>query len=138
MARAQRSSRGQCVPRLAAVRPGLVDPVPPPSGPRALSPSQSGARTTGRIDDSTTLFGQVFAADEQTPLTNEVTVAVNPGLSAWTTISGVTFTGVVGGSKPVWDSARLRLRWLHTPVGGADTTQLRLTAVEVRASYAGS
>ncbi len=41
------------------------------------------ARTTNRVDDNLTLFAQVFRSDGVTPLTNEVTVATNPGTSDW-------------------------------------------------------
>ncbi len=96
------------------------------------------ARTTGRVDDSTTLYARVYAADEVTPLTDEVAVAVNPGTSGWTTVSGISVSSVAPGSKATWDGARLRLRWAYGQVGTADTTQLRLTAVEVDATYTGS
>lgn len=89
------------------------------------------ARTTGRVDDTTTLYAQVFKADQVTPLSGEVVVAVNPGTSGWITVSGVAFSGLVTGSKADWDSARLRLRWQHSPVGTADTTQVRVSAVEL-------
>ncbi|MFN8187683.1 MAG: Ig-like domain-containing protein [Gaiellales bacterium] len=89
------------------------------------------ARTTGRVDDLTTLYAQVFAADEATPLTAEVAVITNPGTSGFVTVSGVVLTGVVAGSEADWDGATLRLRWQHAAVGSADTTQLRLTAVEL-------
>ena len=73
-----------------------------------------------------------------TPLTDEVAVAVNPGTSGWTTVSGISLSSVALGSKATWDGARLRLRWSYGQVGTADTTQLRLTAVEVDATYTGS
>ena len=64
-----------------------------------------------------------------------VTVATNPGLTAFTTISGVSFTGLVGGTKALWDGAQVRLRWAYTAVGTQDTTQIRLTAVEVDGTF---
>ncbi len=93
------------------------------------------ARTTGAVDDQTTLYAQIFAADGTTPLTGEVAVAVNPGPSGWTTISGITFTGIVAGDKATWDGARLRLRWAYGQVGTADSTQIRVTAVEVDGTF---
>ncbi len=60
------------------------------------------ARTTGAVDDQTTLFAQVFQANGVTPLTNEVSVATNPGPGGFVTISGVTLTGLTGGSKAIW------------------------------------
>ncbi len=93
------------------------------------------ARTTGLVDDQTTLYARVFAADGTTPLTGEVAVAVNPGPSGFTTISGITFTGLVAGDKATWDGAQLRLRWAYGQVGTADSTQIRVTAVEVDGTF---
>jgi hypothetical protein len=93
------------------------------------------ARTTGFVDDTTTLYAQVFAADGTTPLTGEVPVATNPGPSGWTTISGVAFTGVVGGSQATWDGAQVRLRWAYQAVGAAEVTQLRVTAVQLDGTF---
>jgi uncharacterized repeat protein (TIGR02059 family) len=95
------------------------------------------ARTNNRTDDNLALLAQVFAADETTPLTNEVQLAVNPGTGGWVTVSGVALTGLVPASKAVWDGARLRLRWAYTQVGTVDTSiQLRLTAVELDGTFA--
>lgn len=93
------------------------------------------ARTTGAVDDSTQLFAQVVAADGFTPLTDEVVLATNPGPAGWTTVGAVPLTGAVPGSASLWDGARLRLRWSYQQVGTADTTQLRVTAVELRGTY---
>ena len=65
------------------------------------------ARTTGAVDDQTTLLAQIFQADGVTPLTGEIAVATNPGASSFKTISGVSFTGLTGGSKAIWDGAQL-------------------------------
>ncbi|MDQ2940628.1 MAG: hypothetical protein M3R05_00405 [Chloroflexota bacterium] len=94
------------------------------------------ARTTGVSNDRTTLFAQLVAADEVTPLSAEVAVATNPGRSAWTTSPAVAFGGLVASSKATWDGARLRLRWAYEAVGSRDSTQLRLTAVELSGTYA--
>ena len=94
------------------------------------------ARTHGRVDDLTTIYAQVFAADETTPLTNEVAVAANPGVTAWTTVTGISFAGVVPGTKSQWDGARLRIRFAHAAVGSADSTQVRITSIGVGGSYA--
>jgi PKD repeat protein len=93
------------------------------------------ARTVGRVDDTTTLYAQLYKADESTPLSDEVVVAINPGASGWTTLANITFTGVVPGTKADWDGARLRLRWAHSPAGSADATQIRVTVVEVDSTY---
>ena len=93
------------------------------------------ARTTGAVDDQTTLFAQVFQANGVTPLTNEVSVATNPGPGGFVTISGVTLTGLTGGSKAIWDGAQLRLRWAYTAVGTQDTTQIRVSAVELDGTF---
>lgn len=96
------------------------------------------ARTVGASDDRTALYAQIVAADESTALSGEVLVAANPGPSGWATVAGVALPGVASGSKAGWDGARLRLRWAYTQVGSADSTQVRLTAVEVRGSYSAS
>ena len=88
------------------------------------------ARTTGAVNSQTTLFAQVFQADGVTPLTSEVSVATNPGPGGFVTISGVSLTGLVGGSQAIWDGAQLRLRWAYTAVGAQDTTQIRVSAVK--------
>ena len=93
------------------------------------------ARTTGIVDDQTTLYAQVFQADGVTPLTNEASIATNPGPGGFTTIAGIPFTGLVAGTKALWDGAQVRLRWAYTAVGTQDTTQIRLTAVEVDGTF---
>jgi PKD repeat protein len=93
------------------------------------------ARTTGRVDDNTTIYARLYMADEVTPLSDEVVVAVNPGTANWTTIAGVTFTSVAPGAKADWDGARLQLRWAYNQVGTVDTTQIRVTAVELEGTY---
>ncbi|MFN8187972.1 MAG: SwmB domain-containing protein [Gaiellales bacterium] len=92
------------------------------------------ARTTGRLDDVTTLYAQVVEADG-TPLTGEVVVAANPGLAAWTTLTGVPLTILGDVGKTAWDAARLRLRWAYEPVGTPDRTQARVTAVELNGTW---
>jgi uncharacterized repeat protein (TIGR02059 family) len=93
------------------------------------------ARTTGLTDDQTTLYAQVFQADGVTPLSSEVVVAVNPGPSGFVTVSGISFTGLVGGSKAIWDGAQVRIRWAYTAVGAQDTTQVRVSTVELDGIY---
>jgi PKD repeat protein len=91
-------------------------------------------RTTSRVDDNTTLYAQVVKANG-TALTNEIAVASNPGLTAWTTISGVAFTGVAPATKADWDGAQLKLRWAYTATGTADGTQVRLSTVELDGTF---
>jgi len=93
------------------------------------------ARTVGLADDQTTLFAQLFAADETTPLSNEALVGTNPGASAWTTVANVALSGLTPGSKTTWDGARLRLRWAYVQIGTADSTQLRLSVAELHGTY---
>ena len=95
------------------------------------------ARTTSRTDDNLTLLAQVFRSDGTTPLTNEITVAINPGTSNFATISGVAFTGVVPADKATWDAARLKLRWAYAVVGSPDSgAKLKLTAAQLNATGA--
>ena len=93
------------------------------------------ARTVGLSDDQTTLYAQLVGADETTPLSAEVAVATNLGSSAWATVANVALGGLTPGSKAIWDGARLRLRWGYVQVGSADSSQLRLTAVELHGTY---
>jgi uncharacterized repeat protein (TIGR02059 family) len=93
------------------------------------------ARTNGVSNDQTSLYAQLFGADETTALSSEALVATNPGASSWTTVSNVAFSGLTPGSKAVWDGARLRLRWAYTQVGSADSTQLRVTVAELHGTY---
>jgi PKD repeat protein len=93
------------------------------------------ARTTGFVDDNTTLYAQLYKADGVTPLSNEVAVATNPGTAGWLTVANVALSGVVPGTKADWDGARLRLRWAYTAVGTSDTTQIRVTAVQLGVTY---
>ena len=93
------------------------------------------ARTNGVSNDQTSLYAQIFGADEATALSSEALVATNPGTSSWTTISNIAFSGLTPGSKAAWDGARLRLRWAYTQVGSADSTQLRVTVAELHGTY---
>ena len=83
------------------------------------------ARTTNRIDDNVTLFVQIFRSDGVTPLTNEIAVATNPGLTAFTTISGVPLTGVVPADKATWDGAQV-----EAPLGLFRRVDVRRGATE--------
>jgi hypothetical protein len=68
----------------------------------------------GFISDSAAVYAQVFASNESTNYTDEVSVGSSgtPGLAnvAFT----VNATGLAA-SKAAWDAARLRLRWTYTP-----------------------
>ena len=93
------------------------------------------ARTTNWTDDSVTLFAQVFRSDGTTPLTNEVSATTGAGTKAgWTTVSGVTLTGLVTADKAAWDGARLKLRWAYTAIGTSDGAQLKVTAAQLNAT----
>ena len=93
-------------------------------------------RTQNRVDDNAALLAQLFKADEVTPLSSEVQVALNPGLANWVTVSGVAFTGLVPGTKADWDGARVKLRWLPTAVGTPDSqNRLRVSAAELHATH---
>ena len=93
-------------------------------------------RTQNRVDDDAALLAQLFKADEVTPLSSEVQVALNPGLANWVTVSGIAFTGLVPGTKADWDGARVKLRWLPTAVGTPDSqNRLRVSAAELHATH---
>ena len=96
------------------------------------------ARTTNWTDDSVTLFAQVFRSDGITPLTNEVSATTGAGTKAgWTTVSGVTLTGLVTADKAAWDGALLKLRWAYTAVGTSDGAQMKVTAAQLNATSSG-
>ncbi len=94
------------------------------------------ARTIARTDDNTTLFAQLFKADEVTPLSAEVQVTLNPGTANWVTISNVALTGIVPGTKADWDGARVKLRWDATVVNTPDNgNRVRVTTLELDATH---
>ena len=96
------------------------------------------ARTTSRVDDSAALYAQVFKADQSTPLSAEVLIGTNPGLTGWATITGVSFTGLVSGTKSDWDGAKLRLRWAIAVVGSSDSAmQLQVSTAELHGTSTG-
>jgi len=93
------------------------------------------ARTVNRVDDDTIIYAQLYKADGVTALSDEVAVASNPGPTGWVTVANVALSGVAPGTKADWDGAQLRLRWAYTAVGTVDTTQVRVTAVQLGATY---
>ena len=60
---------------------------------------------------SLTLYAQVFQSDESTALSDEEVVATVSTDGSFANTSTVTFSGLVGSSKAVWDGARVRFRW---------------------------
>lgn len=60
---------------------------------------------------SLTLFAQLFQSDESSALSDEETVAIVSGDGSFANTSVVSFSGVVAGSKVLWDGARIRFRW---------------------------
>jgi PKD repeat protein len=93
------------------------------------------ARTVNRVDDDTIIYAQLYKADGVTALSDEVAVASNPGPTGWVTVANVALSGVAPGTKADWDGAQLRLRWAYTAVGTVDSTQVRVTAVQLGATY---
>lgn len=59
------------------------------------------------------LYARLYQSDESTPLSNEVQVISRSANSGWVNTE-VTLTGIVAGTKTIWDGARLRLRWATT------------------------
>jgi uncharacterized repeat protein (TIGR02059 family) len=122
--------------RVAGRYHALLQPMPADFTAMSTLSITIRARTVGVTDDRTSLFAQLVMADELTPLSAEVLVGTNPGSAAWATSGTIPFGGLVGGSKATWDGARLRLRWAYEAVGAGDATQLRLSALEMRGTYA--
>ncbi len=60
---------------------------------------------------SLTLHAQIFRSDESTALSDEVSVVTVSANSSFANTAPVTITGIVAGTKAIWDGARLRLRW---------------------------
>lgn len=60
---------------------------------------------------SLTLFARLYQSDESTPLSDEETVATVSTNGSFSNTSTITFSGVVAGSKAIWDGARIRFRW---------------------------
>ena len=60
---------------------------------------------------SLTLHAQLYQSDEATPLSDEVLVATVTSNSSFANTTSVNITGIVAGTKTIWDGARLRLRW---------------------------
>lgn len=56
------------------------------------------------------LYARLYQSDETTPLSDEVLVITRSANSGWENTQ-IALTGIVGGSKAIWDGARLRLRW---------------------------
>ena len=64
------------------------------------------------INDSVSLYAQLFEGDETTTLSNEVLVVTVTADAPFNNTSAITFTGLdTGKGKSVWDAAKLRLRW---------------------------
>ncbi len=61
--------------------------------------------------ESLTLYAQFYQSDESTPLSNEVSVVTVSANTSFDNTAPVTITGIVAGSKTIWDGARLRMRW---------------------------
>jgi hypothetical protein len=61
-----------------------------------------------------TLYARLYQSDESTALSDEVQVAQVTADGSFANTSAVVLTGIVAGSKTVWDGARLRLRWERT------------------------
>ncbi|HET7110289.1 MAG TPA: hypothetical protein VFI41_05420 [Gemmatimonadales bacterium] len=94
---------------------------------------------SGRSNDTMGLFAQVFAADETTPLTNEVTISSAVTNTAWSNTSTLTFTGVVAGDKATWDGARIRLRNTFSQSQSKDASFIvRVSALQLGGTYVSS
>ncbi len=61
--------------------------------------------------ESLTLHAQFYQSDESTALSDEVAVVTVSANSSFDNTIPITITGIVAGTKTIWDGARLRLRW---------------------------
>ncbi len=87
-------------------------------------PSDFGAMTDAEIvvnyggfyfvgNDTQTLFAQIFEEDETTTMSDEETVVVVTDDVGFADTAPIIFSGLATSkSKTVWNSARLRLRWV--------------------------
>ena len=74
---------------------------------------RAAVKSTGLVNDTARLYGQVFASDEATPLTGEVLI-IQRTINATTTLTVTaphTGYGTGGADVTDWNGARLRLRW---------------------------
>jgi len=71
-------------------------------------------RTRGQnwSDHTMLLYAELFQSDESTSLSDEVHVGTADADGSFANETEVTFTGLVAGSKSVWDGARVRFRWV--------------------------
>ena len=60
---------------------------------------------------SLTLFAQLFQSDETSSLSDEETVVIVSSDGSFANATTVVFSGLVAGSKALWDGARIRFRW---------------------------
>jgi hypothetical protein len=56
------------------------------------------------------LYARIYQSDESTALTDEMLVQAVTGDGSYANAT-VTFTGVVGSTKAIWNAARIRFRW---------------------------
>ncbi len=65
------------------------------------------------ITGADSLYGRLYQSNESTALSDEVELREESSTTSFTNYTA-DFTGVVAGSKTIWDGARLRLRWSDT------------------------
>jgi hypothetical protein len=88
-----------------------------------------------RTDDTGVLLIRIVASNKTTNLTNEMTVATNPG-STYIDSGNISFTGVsTTATKAQWDGALLQIRTTHSASKGADGHYWRIDAVEANGTY---
>lgn len=92
-------------------------------------------RLSGTLDNDTTqLYAQMFAADESTPLTDELLVTDQTTGSTYT-LDSTAMTTVSPGDKTTWNGAKLRLRWTYSKSQGSDGIALRVTQAYLDGTY---
>jgi hypothetical protein len=101
-----------------AITPGTVRFYPLLTDMPAGFGTADSATIVGRVRGqnfgvgSLTLHVQLYQSDESTPLSDEVEVVTVSANSSFDNTIPITITGIVAGTKAIWNSARARFRWV--------------------------
>lgn len=87
-------------------------------------------------NDTCTLYVQVFASDESTNYTDEITLATETDTTKITETGtfAVNATGLAA-SKSSWNGAQIRFRWNYSQSTGPDNAQILIFAFEINGDY---
>lgn len=90
----------------------------------------------GFSDDTCILYVQVFASNESTNYTDEITLADETDTTKITEVGTFTINATgLAASKADWDGARIRFRWDYTQTTGPDNAQIKVFAFELNGAY---